>query len=64
MRRLWMPRFFDRRSWEEWEAAGKPGPRQAVREKVRQLLSTHEPPPLEEGMDKEIQKIIDAYEKV
>jgi trimethylamine--corrinoid protein Co-methyltransferase len=63
MRRLWMPRFFDRKSWEEWEAAGKPGPRQAAREKVRQLLSAHEPPLLEEGMEKEIHGIIGAYER-
>jgi trimethylamine:corrinoid methyltransferase-like protein len=59
---LWIPRFFDRRSWEEWEAKGKPGPRHAAREKARHLLRTHEPPPLEESVKKEIQKIIDAYE--
>jgi trimethylamine--corrinoid protein Co-methyltransferase len=61
MRKLWMPRFFDRKSWEEWEAAKEPGPRGAAQEKLRNILSTHEPVPLEEKMDEEIQRIIRAY---
>jgi trimethylamine--corrinoid protein Co-methyltransferase len=63
MRSLWMPRFFDRKSWEEWDAADKPDPRQAAREKVREILGSHEPPRLDQAMEKEILGIIEAYEK-
>jgi len=63
MRRLWIPRFFDRKSWDEWKATGKPGPRQAARERVRQLLSSHDSPPLEEAMEREILEIIESYER-
>ncbi len=63
MRKLWMPRFFDRKSWEVWEAEQKPGPREAAQEKLRGLLSSHEPEPLDEKMDEEILRIIRSYER-
>jgi trimethylamine--corrinoid protein Co-methyltransferase len=62
MRRLWLPRFFDRTSWEAWEATGKPGPRRAAQDKARRILDSHEPPRLEPAMEKEIIKIIGTYE--
>ena len=63
MRKLWMPRFFDRKSWEEWDAAKRPEPRQAAHEKMHSILSSHEPVPLEEKMDEEIVRIIQVYER-
>ncbi|MCP5110333.1 MAG: hypothetical protein GY953_05815, partial [bacterium] len=64
MRKLWLPRFFDRRGWEEWDAAERPGPRQAAREKLQTLLSTQEPPELlDEKMGEEIQRLILAFEQ-
>ncbi len=59
----WMPRLFDRLGWEEWETAGHPGPRQAAVARVESILSTHEPIPLEEGLEKEILQIIHAFER-
>lgn len=61
MRQQWMPRLFDRSSWEEWRAAAQPGPRQAAAERVRALLESHQPVALEEALEKEILRIIDAY---
>jgi trimethylamine--corrinoid protein Co-methyltransferase len=63
MRRQWMPRIFDRTGWEEWEEKGRPGPREAARERVRQLLDQHVPMPLEDGLEAEILAIIEAYER-
>ena len=63
MRRQWMPRLFDRLSWEDWESAGKPGPQALANERVQSLLSTHEPPPLDDGVEDEILRIIDAFER-
>jgi trimethylamine--corrinoid protein Co-methyltransferase len=63
MRRQWMPKLFDRLSWEDWESAGNPGPMDAATERVQSLLNTHEPPPLEDGVEEEILRIIEAFER-
>ena len=63
MRRQWMPRLFDRTAWEEWEAGARPGPNEAASERMRSILETHEPLPLEEAMEMEILRIIDTYER-
>lgn len=63
MRQQWMPKLFDRLSWEDWESAGQPGPQELANERVRSLLSTHEPPPLDDGVEDEILRIIDAFER-
>lgn len=62
MRRIWNPRMFDRRSWEEWETAGRPEPAEAARERARELLCHHSPLPLEPGMKEEISRLTKAYE--
>jgi trimethylamine--corrinoid protein Co-methyltransferase len=63
MRQQWMPRLFDRQSWEEWEANGRSGPREAAAERMQFVLKNHEPLPLEEAMEMEILRIIDTYER-
>jgi trimethylamine--corrinoid protein Co-methyltransferase len=63
MRRQWMPRLFDRTAWEEWEDAGRPGPREAAKERMTSILESHEVPPLEEAMEMEILRIIDTHER-
>lgn len=63
MRQQWMPRLFDRMAWEEWEATGRSGPRDAAAERVRSILENHEPRPLAEAMEMEILRIIDTYER-
>ncbi|OGN80671.1 MAG: hypothetical protein A2X23_07360 [Chloroflexi bacterium GWC2_73_18] len=62
MRELWMPRSFDRRSWEEWEADGRPEPADRARERVRAILAEHRPAPLEPGLEPELDAVIAAYE--
>ena len=44
-------------SLEEWEAAGKRGLVEDSREKVNQILSSHEPLPLAEDIDRELERI-------
>jgi trimethylamine--corrinoid protein Co-methyltransferase len=44
-------------SYEEWRASGKPTLIQEAREKVEYLLSNHEPLPLSEEMEHELEKI-------
>ena len=63
MRELWMPRFFGRDTWEQWESAGRPGPRERAHERVLQILAEHEPEPLDEDVDRELLRIIDSHQK-
>jgi trimethylamine--corrinoid protein Co-methyltransferase len=44
-------------SYEEWHASGKPNLIQEAREKVEYILSNHEPLPLSEEMEQELEKI-------
>jgi trimethylamine---corrinoid protein Co-methyltransferase len=62
MRRLWMPRLFDRRSWGEWTAAGRPDDWIRAGERARQLLATHEPAPLAGHVRDELNRIVAAAE--
>ncbi len=63
MRQLWRPRLFDRRPYDAWEASGRTGARQAAAERARQLLQTHQPAPLEEGLGRELAQIIKSIEQ-
>ena len=44
-------------SLEEWKAAGKRELVEDAREKVDQILSSHEPLPLDEEIDRELDRI-------
>lgn len=63
MRELWRPRLFDRRPYDAWEAAGRTGARQAAALRARDLLQSHQPAPLEEGLAQELAQIIASSEK-
>jgi trimethylamine--corrinoid protein Co-methyltransferase len=61
MRELWQPRLFDRGTWEDWEAAGRPSARDRARERARSLLASHVPPPLPDGVAGELDAIVAAF---
>ena len=44
-------------TFEGWEAAGRPMLLEEVREKVRQILATHKPLPLDDGVERELERI-------
>jgi len=62
MRDLFIPKFMDRRPYNEWEDKGDNPPDWAL-EKARSILSDHEPLPLEPAISKELTGIIDSLEK-
>ncbi len=62
MRRLWQPRTFERRTWEEWDAAGRPDAAGRARERVRSLLASHAPLPLADGVAAELDAIVATFE--
>jgi trimethylamine:corrinoid methyltransferase-like protein len=63
MRRLWQPRFFGREMWEDWEAAGKPEPRERARERLLRILEEHVPAPLPDGVEDRILEVIAEHER-
>jgi trimethylamine--corrinoid protein Co-methyltransferase len=62
MREIWLPKYFDRRTYEEWVRKGDDG-RDWAREKAREILTTHTPEPLDPKITAEFERIISALEK-
>jgi trimethylamine--corrinoid protein Co-methyltransferase len=62
MREIWRESVMDRRSWDGWEAEGRPDPTQAAEAKARQILAEHVPEPLPEDVTAELDRILAAYE--
>jgi trimethylamine---corrinoid protein Co-methyltransferase len=55
---VWRPAVFQRGTFEDF--AGRPLIGQAV-ERARELIATHEPPPLPRGADQRIQDVLDEW---
>ena len=51
-----------RDNYDGWLKRGKPEIKQIATKKVKQILSSHEVPPLPEGVEKEFTKIIKSME--
>ena len=47
LRSAWQPGVMDRRNPAQWEADGKPATADHDRQRAKELLATHEAPPLE-----------------
>lgn len=62
-RELWMPRLIDRSKYDAWRAAGSKTLGDRVRERVAEILATHEVPPLPAEVDAGINRIIAAADK-
>ncbi len=62
MRKLWLPTLMDRRPYTEWEEKGD-GARDWAREKVKNIMVSHKPEPLDSKLEAELLKIIHSVEK-
>lgn len=56
-------RLFHRENYEGWLSSGKKEIKEIATERVKNILATHEPDPLPEGMDAEFEKIIKSMEE-
>lgn len=54
---------FGREPWDAWVQAGRPEPKDRARERVREILATHEPEPIAEDLDRELQAIVARRER-
>ena len=55
----WIPRLLDRNNFQNWEAEGKTTLLDRVNRRVKEILDTHQPEPLDEKMVRELRKIAD-----
>jgi trimethylamine--corrinoid protein Co-methyltransferase len=59
----YLPRLFDRTTYETWETRGAKDIRDVAREKAKEILATHKPEPLPKDVQQEIDGIIQNAEK-
>jgi trimethylamine--corrinoid protein Co-methyltransferase len=59
MRERWRSELFGRESWEEWDAAGRPEAKDRARDRVREILATHEVLPVPDDVDRELRKVVE-----
>jgi trimethylamine--corrinoid protein Co-methyltransferase len=62
MRELWLTRYLDRRPYDTW-AEKLDGPADWAANKAREILSSHQPEPLADGLGEELDHIIASLEK-
>jgi len=59
----WSPRLFSRTSYERWQKEGKKDLAERANEKAKEILKTHTPRPLEDGLQAEIGKIVKSMDR-
>ena len=55
----WYPALLDRRNFENWDAAGRKTLQERVRERLDEILATHQPEPLPSDVQRRIDAIVD-----
>jgi len=60
---LWFPKLFTRDYFDKWTKEGKPGIKDRLKQECERILREHKPAPVEKGMLKEIDGIIQASDK-
>jgi len=56
-------KIMNRLDWEGWTEAGRPTPEETAKTEVARILAEHEPDPLPDGVEAELDRIMAAYEK-
>jgi trimethylamine--corrinoid protein Co-methyltransferase len=62
-REHFVPNIFDTRPYETWAASDTKDIRVRAREEVKRILREHEPPPLDRGVEKELEEYVRMVEK-
>lgn len=57
----WRPKLISRSGYEEWEAAGNMSLLDRARARLAEILETHRPEPVPDGLRREIQALTDRY---
>jgi trimethylamine--corrinoid protein Co-methyltransferase len=62
-REWYMPELQDRSDYETWKKNGSKSMSDRIREKTQDLLDNYQPDPIEEGLKKELHKIVEDADK-
>jgi len=60
--KIWQPALMDREPCVKWQASGSHTMSDRIKARVREILATHEPPPLPEGAAEKIRAVLTAAE--
>ncbi|HUT16108.1 MAG TPA: trimethylamine methyltransferase family protein [Anaerolineae bacterium] len=60
---IWAPKLMDRDAWDGWKAAGSRTMRDRTQQRLHEILATHQPPPLPDGVSERIDSILQAAEE-
>ena len=58
-----LPRLADRRTWQEWDRAGRGGIVERSQAEAERLLTEHKVPPLREDQERELEEIMREAER-
>jgi trimethylamine--corrinoid protein Co-methyltransferase len=59
---VWLPTLMDRQTWTSWEAEGSPTMSNRIQVRLREILASHQPPPLPPGAAERIEAVLQAAE--
>lgn len=62
-RQMWQPMVTDGQTYKTWKAAGGKNAVDHAREKVKEILKTHQPAPLSDDLKKELQGLVAEAER-
>jgi trimethylamine--corrinoid protein Co-methyltransferase len=61
---LWLTgAAWTRQSWEAWETQGRGSMSDRVKDKVKHILATHRPEPVDSGLDRELDHIVECAQR-
>jgi trimethylamine--corrinoid protein Co-methyltransferase len=60
---FWLPKIFNRLSWEVWKSKGSPAKLEEIRDSIGKILSKHEPERLDPSVEREIDRIVEEASK-
>jgi trimethylamine--corrinoid protein Co-methyltransferase len=59
----YIPKILDRQKWQSWHKAGSKDLREVARQEARRILQKHRPEPLDQDVEKRLEKIVKEAEK-
>jgi len=62
-KKIWYPKLFDRRNYQNWSQDGERPLKDVLREKVQHLLATHQPEPLPDEVVQNLESVINRAER-
>jgi trimethylamine--corrinoid protein Co-methyltransferase len=57
---MWIPKMWERRSWDTWLADGGKSMADRATERLEEILETHQPEPIDEALAREIDGILES----